>query len=183
MLTPFLRRGNGGRIGRQHNNLKGGKDLSTVVETVKQIVDPILEANHFDLSDIEFVKEGGSWYLRVYIDKPGGITLNECVMVSEALSEKLDAMDPDPIPQAYFLEVSSPGAERPLKTDQDFKNAVGEYIHISLFTKLNGKKVFEGTLKALDDDTLTLELKDKARRFEQAFDRQTIANARLAIEF
>ncbi|MFD1394042.1 ribosome maturation factor RimP [Lacticaseibacillus jixianensis] len=157
--------------------------MSTVVEKVTEIVDPILEANHFDLSDIEFVKEGGSWYLRVYIDKPGGITLDECVMVSEALSEKLDGMDPDPIPQAYFLEVSSPGAERPLKTDQDFKNAVGEYIHISLFKKQDGKKVFEGTLKALDDDTLTLVLKDKARHFEQAFDRSAIASARLAIEF
>lgn len=157
--------------------------MSTVVDTVKTLVDPILEANHFELSDIEFVKEGGSWYLRVYIDKPGGITLNECVAVSESLSEQLDATDPDPIPQAYFLEVSSPGAERPLKSEQDFENAIGEYIHISLFQKLDGKKVFEGTLKALSATELTLTLKDKARRFDQVFDRASIANARLAIEF
>ena len=85
----------------------------SVVETVTALVKPILDDHHFYLTDVEFVKEGGGWYLRVYIDKTGGITLDECVMVSEALSEKLDAMDPDPIPQQYFLEVSSPGAERP----------------------------------------------------------------------
>lgn len=157
--------------------------MSTVVDTVKTIVDPILETHHFELADIEFVKEGGSWYLRVYIDKPGGITLNECVLVSEALSEQLDAMEPDPIPQAYFLEVSSPGAERPLKNEQDLVNAMGEYIHISLFKKLDGKKVFEGFLKALDETTLTLEIKDKARRKTLVVDRSSIANARLAIEF
>ncbi|WP_125704322.1 ribosome maturation factor RimP [Lacticaseibacillus daqingensis] len=157
--------------------------MSTVVDTVKTIVDPILETHHFELADIEFVKEGGSWYLRVYIDKPGGITLNECVLVSEALSEKLDAMSPDPIPQAYFLEVSSPGAERPLKNQRDFENALGEYIHISLFKKQAGQKVFEGFLKALDADTLTLEVKDKARRKTLTFERAGIANARLAIEF
>ncbi|WP_390406706.1 ribosome maturation factor RimP [Lacticaseibacillus jixiensis] len=157
--------------------------MSTVVETVSQIVTPILDANGFYLSDIEFVKEGGSWYLRVYIDKPGGINLNECVLVSESLSEKLDAMDPDPIPQAYFLEVSSPGAERPLKTAADFENAVGEYIHISLFAKVDNKKVYEGTLKELSEDTLTLTLKDKARKFDKTFERAAIAKARLAIEF
>ncbi|WP_179395536.1 ribosome maturation factor RimP [Lacticaseibacillus absianus] len=157
--------------------------MSTVVDTVKTIVDPILATHHFELADIEFVKEGGSWFLRVYIDKPGGITLNECVLVSEALSEQLDAMDPDPIPQAYFLEVSSPGAERPLKREQDYQAAMGEYIHISLFQKQDGKKVFEGFLKALDETTLTLEVKDKARRKTLTFDRAGIANARLAIEF
>ncbi|WP_225047472.1 ribosome maturation factor RimP [Lacticaseibacillus kribbianus] len=157
--------------------------MSTVVETVTAIVDPILTAHHFSLADLEFVKEGGSWYLRVYIDKPGGITLNECVMVSEELSEKLDQTEPDPIPQAYFLEVSSPGAERPLKTEADYQAAVNDYIHISLFAKLNGKKVFEGTLLELTDTELTLELKDKARRYQQTFTRANIASARLAIEF
>ncbi|MFD1485713.1 ribosome maturation factor RimP [Lacticaseibacillus baoqingensis] len=157
--------------------------MSTVVDTVSTIVNPILDAHGFYLSDVEFVKEGGSWYLRVYIDKPGGISLDECVLVSEALSEKLDGMDPDPIPQAYFLEVSSPGAERPLKNEADYRNAVGEYIHISLFQKVNGKKVFEGTLKDLTADTLTLTLKDKARKYDATFSRTAIAKARLAIEF
>lgn len=157
--------------------------MSTVVETVTDMVQPILAEHDFFLSDIEFVKEGGGWYLRVYIDKTGGISLNECVMVSEALSEQLDAADPDPIPQAYFLEVSSPGAERPLRREADFEQAIGEYIHISLFQKRDGQKVFEGTLKALTPETLTLAVKNKTRVTELEFERQAIANARLAIEF
>ncbi|EGF49014.1 hypothetical protein AAULR_12702, partial [Lacticaseibacillus rhamnosus MTCC 5462] len=119
----------------------------------------------------------------VYIDKSGGITLDECVLVSEALSEQLDAINPDPIPQQYFLEVSSPGAERPLKRETDYEQAIGDYIHVSLFKKLDGKKVFEGTLKDLKPDQLTLTVKDKSRKFDQVIDRKLIASARLAIEF
>ncbi|KRM72760.1 ribosome maturation factor RimP [Lacticaseibacillus brantae] len=157
--------------------------MSTVVETVTELVNPILDEHQFYLTDVEFVKEGASWYLRVYIDKPGGITLEDCVMVSEQLSETLDSIQPDPIPQAYFLEVSSPGAERPLKNETDFNNAIGEYIHISLFKKVNGQKVFEGTLESLSADELTLTVKDKARKVKMTFARPDIASARLAIEF
>ena len=149
----------------------------SVVETVTALVKPILDDHHFYLTDVEFVKEGGGWYLRVYIDKPGGITLDE------ALSEQLDAINPDPIPQQYFLEVSSPGAERPLKRETDYEQAIGDYIHVSLFKKLDGKKVFEGTLKDLKPDQLTLTVKDKSRKFDQVIDRKLIASARLAIEF
>ena len=155
----------------------------SVVETVTALVKPILDDHHFYLTDVEFVKEGGGWYLRVYIDKPGGITLDECVLVSEALSEQLDAINLDPIPQQYFLEVSSPGAERPLKRETDYEQAIGDYIHVSLFKKLDGKKVFEGTLKDLKPDQLTLTVKDKSRKFDQVIDRKLIASARLAIEF
>lgn len=95
--------------------------MSSVVETVTEMVTPILEEQNFELVEVEFVKEGKSWFLRVFIDKDGGIDIEECVYVSEKLSEKLDAVDPDPIPQAYFLEVSSPGAERPLKKKQIMK--------------------------------------------------------------
>ncbi|WDF83740.1 ribosome maturation factor RimP [Lacticaseibacillus pabuli] len=157
--------------------------MSTVVENVTEIVQPILDKHSFSLADLEFVKEGGGWYLRVYIDKPGGITLDDCVLVNDELSEALDNMDPDPIPQAYFLEVSSPGAERPLKTEQDLKNAVGQYIHISLFQKQDGQKVFEGTLKELSDEQMVLDVKIKARRKDITFDRKNVAKARLAIEF
>ncbi|MCI1283687.1 MAG: ribosome maturation factor RimP [Lacticaseibacillus songhuajiangensis] len=157
--------------------------MSTVVETVSEIVKPILDKHDFYLADLEFTKEGSGWYLRVYIDKQGGITLEDCVVVNDELSEALDAIEPDPIPQAYFLEVSSPGAERPLKTEDDMKNAVGEYIHISLFQKQDAKKVYEGTLKELNDDSLVLVVKDKAQRKELTFDRKNIAKARLAIEF
>ncbi len=110
--------------------------MSSVVETVTQLVNPILDGHHFELVDAEFVKEGDGWYLRVFIDKPGGITIEECAMVSDELSEKLDSIDPDPIPQAYFLEISSPGAERPLKKETDYQNAVGKYIHVSLYQQI-----------------------------------------------
>lgn len=106
--------------------------LSNVVDTVKTIVQPIVDEFNFELVDVEFVKEGKSWFLRMYIDKPGGIDIEDCALVSEKISEKMDAINPDPIPQAYFLEVSSPGAERPLKKEQDYQNAVGSYVNISL---------------------------------------------------
>ena len=121
--------------------------MSTVVETVTTIVTPILEAQNFELVEVEFVKEGKSWFLRVFIDKEGGIDIEECAFVSEQLSDKLDACDPDPIPQAYFLEVSSPGAERPLKKEEDYHRAVGEYIHLSLYQPVEGEKQFEGFLQ------------------------------------
>ena len=79
--------------------------MSTVVETVHDLLVPILDQHHFELVDVEFVKEGSSWYLRVFIDKPNGIDLEDCALVNDALSEKLDSIDPDPIPQAYFLDV------------------------------------------------------------------------------
>lgn len=157
--------------------------MSTVVETVHDLIVPILDQHHFELVDIEFVKEGSSWYLRVFIDKPNGIDLEDCALVNDALSEKLDSIDPDPIPQAYFLDVSSPGAERPLKKEADFKKALGEYIHISLYQAVDGEKIYQGTLKALDDDTLTLVIKIKTRQKEVTFNRKEIAKARLAIEF
>lgn len=157
--------------------------MSSVVETVTNVVQPIVESYHFELVDIEFVKEGKNWYLRVYIDKPGGINLEECAMASEKISETLDAIEPDPFPNAYFLEVSSPGAERPLKKETDYENAVGDYIHVSLYQAIDGKKVFEGHLTDLKPDELTLEYKDKTRTKTITIPRKAIANARLAIEF
>ncbi|ASN12831.1 ribosome maturation factor RimP [Latilactobacillus sakei] len=157
--------------------------MSTVVETVHDLLVPILDQHHFELVDVEFVKEGSSWYLRVFIDKPNGIDLEDCALVNDALSEKLDSIDPDPIPQAYFLDVSSPGAERPLKKETDFQNALGEYIHISLYQAVDGEKIYQGILKALDQETLTLAIKIKTRQKEVTFNRKEIAKARLAIEF
>ena len=113
--------------------------MSSVVETVTDLVTPILDEQNFELVEVEFVKEGKSWFLRVFIDKEGGIDIEECAFVSEKLSEKLDSIDPDPIPQAYFLEVSSPGAERPLKKEEDYQKAMGEYINISLYQNIDGE--------------------------------------------
>lgn len=155
--------------------------MSSVVETVTDLVQPILDEHGFYLYDIEFVKEGKSWYLRVYIDKDKGITLNDCALVSDQLSEVLDQTDP--IPQAYFLEVSSPGAERPLKNEQDYQRAVNDYIHVSLYQQIDGKKAYEGTLTKLSDKELTLDYLDKTRHRQVVIDRSKIAQARLAIKF
>lgn len=157
--------------------------MSSVVETVTELVTPILDAQQFELVEVEFVKEGKSWFLRVFIDKEGGIDIEECAFVSEKLSEKLDQMEPDPIPQAYFLEVSSPGAERPLKKEQDYQNALGQYIHVSLYQNVDGEKQYEGFLKELSDTELTLTVKIKTRTKDITFARSNIAKARLAIEF
>lgn len=157
--------------------------MSSVVETVTELVTPILEKQNFELVEVEFVKEGKNWFLRVFIDKEGGIDIEECAFVSEQLSEQLDAMNPDPIPQAYFLEVSSPGAERPLKKEKDYEQAVGEYIHVSLYQAVDGEKQFEGTLKSVDENQLTLTVKIKTRVKDYTFERKNIAKARLAIQF
>ena len=157
--------------------------LSSVVETVTDLVTPILQDHDFYLYYLEFVKEGKSWYLRVYIDKDGGITLEDCALVSDELSEALDNVEPDPIPQAYFLEVSSPGAERPLKKEEDYQRAIDHYIHISLYQQINGQKVYEGTLTQLSDKEITLDYLDKTRHRQITIDRQKIAQARLAIKF
>lgn len=163
---------------------KGGlKNLSSVVQTVTDLVTPIVDEYGFELVEVEFVKEGKSWYLRVFIDKEGGIDIEECALVSEQLSEKLDNVDPDPIPQAYFLEVSSPGAERPLKKEKDYEKALGGYIHISLYQAVQDEKVYEGFLESFDENQLTLKVRIKTREKQITFDRNNIAKARLAIQF
>lgn len=149
------------------------------------MVEPLLANHHFELVDMEFVKEGQSWYLRVYIDKPGGINIEECALISDELSAKLDECDPDPIPQAYYLEVSSPGAERPLKNNRDFERALEQqqYIHVSLYAPLAGSKVYEGDLVELTADELALAYRDKTRQKTVVIPRKQIAKARLAIKF
>ncbi|MFZ5966548.1 MAG: ribosome maturation factor RimP [Bacillota bacterium] len=115
-----------------------------IIDIVNDLVSPIIDQQGFELVDIEFVKEGQDRFLRVYIDKPDGITLDDCQIVSEYLSDKLDEIDP--ITESYFLEVSSPGINRPLKKDADFIKYKGELIEVSLFKAINGKKAYMGEL-------------------------------------
>jgi ribosome maturation factor RimP len=157
--------------------------LASVVEIVTDLVTPILDELTFELVDIEYVKEGKNWFLRVFIDKTGGIDINECALVSEKLGEKLDTIDPDPIPQAYFLEVSSPGAERPLKKEEDYEQALGNYINVSFYQTVEGEKQFQGFLESFDKDELTLRVKIKTQEKIMTFERKNIAKARLAIQF
>lgn len=154
-----------------------------IVEIVSDIAEPIAREQGFRVVDVEYIKEGKHWFLRIYIDKPGGVDLNDCALFNELMSEKLDSIEPDPIPYAYYLEVSSPGAERPLKTEEDFESAVDRYIHVSLYNPVAKYNVFEGTLTELTDDTLIIKYKEKQKEKEVELQRSNISKARLAIEF
>jgi ribosome maturation factor RimP len=155
--------------------------MSKVIEVVEQIVEPIVNDLNLELVDIEYVKEGKSWFLRVFIDKEQGIDIEECGMVSEKLSEKLDELDP--IPYNYFLEVSSPGAERPLKKQKDFEKAIGKNVHIKTYEPIDGEKTFEGVLTNYTGDTVTVEVKIKTRKKTIEIPFEKVASARLAVTF
>lgn len=120
-----------------------------------ELVTPIIEENDFELVDVEFVKEGTDYYLRVYADKSGGINIDDCVFISRALEEKLDEADKIDVP--YILEVSSPGLTRPLKKEKDFERSLGRLVEIKTYKTVNGNKEFCGNLKAYTEDTVTIE--------------------------
>ncbi|GAE29285.1 ribosome maturation factor RimP [Halalkalibacter hemicellulosilyticus] len=150
-------------------------------EMAAELVSPILESLQLELVDVEFKKEGPNWFLRVFIDSDSGVDLEDCSRVSEHLSEKLDKLDP--IEQAYFLEVSSPGAERPLKKEKDFTKAIGKNIYVKTYEPIKGAKEFEGLLTSFDNSTLELEMKVKTRTSAIEIPIDKVANARLAIVF
>ncbi|MFC0524177.1 ribosome maturation factor RimP [Pontibacillus salicampi] len=156
----------------------GNNEITQKAET---LVQPILDEMNLELVDIEFVKEGKNWYLRLYVDKDGGIEIEECGQVSERLSEKLDEEDPINFP--YFLEVSSPGAERPLHSKKDMEKHVGHHVNVKLYEHLNGEKEIEGKLVSFEQDVAAIEMKRKAKtqRVEVPYD--MIAKARLAVSF
>ena len=139
---------------------------------------PVLAEHNFELWDVEYVKEGGNWYLRAYIDKPGGITVDDCELVSRALSDLLD--EHDFIEDAYILEVSSPGLGRPLKKDKDFARSIGEEVDVKTFRAIQHQKDFTGILKAYDKEKIVLELEGGE---EMTFARADIALVRLAFDF
>lgn len=156
--------------------------MAQVTEVVEELVQPILEDLTLEFVDIEFVKEGTEWFLRVYIDTPeGNIDIDQCALVSERLSEELDRVDP--ISQNYFLEVSSPGAERPLKKDRDFENAIGQYVYIKTYGPIDGMKEFEGYLQAYGSEGAEVEIRIKTRTKTVLIEREKMAIARLAIDF
>ncbi len=128
-------------------------------QKTEKLLLPIIEKNQFELVDVEYVKEGSNWYLRAYIDKDGGITVDDCEIVSRALSDLLDREDF--IKDAYILEVSSPGLGRPLKKDKDFSRSIGEEVEIRLFKPLNKKKEYIGLLQAFDKKMVTVQVENE----------------------
>lgn len=144
----------------------------------EQLLEPIMSENGFELVDVEFVKEAGTFYLRAFIDKEGGITINDCETVSRRLSDLLDQKDF--IPDAYILEVSSPGLGRQLKKDKDFARSIGEEVEIKLFKAIDKQKEFSGFLDSFDAEKIVItDEKDNVMEFE----RSNIAIVKLAVHF
>ena len=157
------------------NNLTKHEEYEQKTE---KLLGPVLAANHFELYDVEYVKEGGNWFLRAYIDKEGGITVDDCELVSRALSDLLDKADF--IPEAYILEVSSPGLGRQLKRDKHFEKSIGEEVEVKLYKPVNKRKEWIGILKGFDAESITLELED---RTDMVLKRTDIAMVRLTFDF
>lgn len=146
-------------------------------EKTESLLAPIVEEVGVGIYDVEYVKEGRDYYLRVYIDKPDGVNIQDCENVSRALSDALDAEDF--IPDAYILEVSSPGLGRSLKKDRHLERSLGETVEIKTYKPIDQTKEFSGILKAYDAETITIEDDGVPRVFE----RQDIAAVRLALDF
>ncbi|MCR5793621.1 MAG: ribosome maturation factor RimP [Lachnospiraceae bacterium] len=155
-------------------------------EKTEALILPIIEENNFELVDVEYVKEAGNWYLRAYIDKPGGITIDDCEKVSRLLSDLLDQNDF--IDDSYILEVSSPGLGRQLKKEKDYIRSIGEDVDVKLYQAItlyeNGKEVkvkeFTGTLKSYDNGTFVIAFDEED---EISIDKKDIAIIKLAIDF
>ena len=147
-------------------------------QQTEELLEPIVTGHGFELVDVEYVKEAGTWYLRAYIDKPGGITVDDCEVVSRQFSDILD--EKDYIEDAYIFEVSSPGLGRPLKKEKDFKRSMGEEVEIRTYRAIDRQKEFTGILKAYDNDTVTIAYEVDT---EQVFNKSDIALIRLALDF
>ncbi|MCR5459166.1 MAG: ribosome maturation factor RimP [Acetatifactor sp.] len=151
----------------------------------EELLKPIVEKLGIEIYDVEFVKEGSSYYLRAYIDKPEGVNINDCEAVSRAFSDALD--EADPIPDAYVLEVSSPGLGRTLKKDVHLEKSIGMEVEVKLFKAIGKQKDFAGILESFDEKTITIRehaaedgLQNKA---VQCFERSNVALIRLAFDF
>ena len=151
-----------------------GKEIEARTE---ELLLPIAEENDVEIYDVEYVKEGGEWYLRAYIDKEGGVNIQDCENVSRKLSDRLD--EEDYIEDAYILEVSSPGLGRALKKDRHLEKSLGMAVELRLYRPLEKRKEFEGILKAYDRDSVTIETEDEEKKFAKS----DIALIRLALDF
>lgn len=149
----------------------------TIEMRTEELLLPIADKNGVEIYDVEYVKEGGEWYLRAYIDKEDGVNIQDCENVSRELSDRLD--EEDFITDAYILEVSSPGLGRALKKDRHLEKSLGSLVEVKLYRPQEKQKEFEGILKAYDADSVTLEIQDEEKKFA----RPDIALIRLALDF
>lgn len=144
----------------------------------EELITPILDRMNFELVDVEYVKEGGTWYLRAYIDKEGGITVNDCEAVAREMNEILDRENF--VEDSYVFEVSSPGLGRPLKKEKDYIRSMGKEVEIRTYRAINREKEFYGILSAYDENTVTIKTEDGT---EMTFEKSDIALIRLAFDF
>lgn len=148
-----------------------------IADQVSELAKPIVESLNYELVDVEFVKEASNWYLRLYIDKEGGITIDDCEAASKLVGKMLD--EKDPIEQSYFLEVSSPGLDRPLKKESDFIKYKGKDVEVRLYKPLEGKKVFEGELVGLVENKIVIMTDGSKMEFPQ----NEVSVVKLAVKF
>ena len=151
--------------------------MSKITDIVTALAEPVVASCGCELWDVEYLKEGGTWFLRVYIDKPGGVSIDDCEAVSRALDPVLD--EKDPIEQSYTFEVSSAGAERSLKRPSDFERFLGSLVEVRLYTAVDGAKQAVGHLKGYENGDVTVEVNGQDKTFEKS----KVASVRLRIEF
>ena len=148
-----------------------------IKETVRQFAEPVVQAHGCSLWDVEYVREGADWFLRLYIDKPGGVDINDCEAISRAVDPILD--EKDPIPDSYSFEVCSAGLERVLKRPGDFEQFLGSTVLVRLYKPVDGRKEVVGTLTGYEDGAVTVTVNDSPVRFEK----NEVALVRLYVEF
>lgn len=149
--------------------------MSKIVGIITELARPIVEQIGCELWDVEYVSEGGQWYLRVYIDKDGGISIDDCEKVSRALDPIIE--EKDPIPTSYIFEVSSAGLERTLKQPAHFQRFLGENVEVKLYKPLEGSKLYSGTLSAYENGAVTLDFGGKLITFSK----EQVASVRLSL--
>ncbi|HEQ1442512.1 TPA: ribosome maturation factor RimP [Streptococcus pyogenes] len=154
---------------------------TSIIDIVTKTVTPEIKAP-YELVDVEYDKMGSDYILSILVDKEGGITVEDTSDLTNIISPLLDTIDPDPFPNQYMLEVSSPGLERPLKTADSLKAAVDSYINVSLYQAIDKVKVFQGDLLAFDGETLTIDYLDKTRHKIVNIPYQAVAKVRMAVK-
>lgn len=149
--------------------------MSKITDTVLALAQPVVEAEGCEIWDVEYVKEAGAWYLRVYIDKAGGVSIDDCEAVSRALDPVLD--EADPIPTSYIFEVSSAGVERELKRPRDFEKFLGSQVEVRHYQTVEGAKAHTGTLRGYADGAVTIEINGAEKTYQKA----QVAQVRLSV--